>query len=407
MTDIKHATLNTISAQLRSGRITRRQALRMLGAIGGAAALPALASRVAAQDAATPEPIPTPVPGPRDDGTNLWQVTVGGMDMENAIDLQAFFPTDLTVNAGDAVHFAFMPMGMPGFHTVTFLSGGEAPALFVPDIVDGTPVASPEGLPRLVLNPAMVWPDGRDSYDGTGTVNSGVDAFRIDTGPYVLTFTAPGTYEYLCVPHGAVMKGTITVQEAGAELPMDQAGVDEQAAAEQAALVEEGMAAIAAAGSGMATPSADGGTTWDVLAGTGGMSQVRIMGFIPRELTIKVGDTVSWTNDSPGEPHTITFLGGDPQPEDILIEPQDAGPPKLIQSYTTILPAGDPEFDGTGFHNSGLTGLGPEFGAAFGLPEGPYQLTFTAAGEYPYYCILHASGPEDDMRMTGKVIVEA
>jgi plastocyanin len=252
----------------------------------------------------------------------------------------------------------------------------------------------------------MVWPDGRDSYDGTGFVNSGVDVFRAEAGPYVLTFTAPGTYEYLCVPHGAVMQGSITVQELGAELPMDQTGVDEQASAERATLVEEGMAAIAAAGEGTSTPSASGGTTWDVLAGTGGLSQVRIMGFLPREITINVGDTVSWTNGSPGEPHTITFLGGDPQPEDILIEPQDAGPPKLIQSYTTILPAGEPEFDGTGFHNSGLTGLPPEFGEAFGLPEGPYQLTFTAAGEFPYYCILHAGGPDDAMGMAGKVIVE-
>ena len=406
MTDIQHTLRNTIIAQLQSGRITRRQALRMFAAIGAAPALMTAGHTAVAQEASPTSPA-TPVPGPRDDGTNLWQVIVGGMDMENAIDLQAFFPSDLTINAGDDVHFAFMPMGMAGFHTVTFTSGGEVPELFVPDIVDGTPVPSPEGMPRLVLNPVMVWPDGRASYDGTGFVNSGVDVFRAELGPYVLTFTEPGTYEYMCVPHGAVMKGSITVQEQGAELPMDQAGVDEQAATERAALVEEGMAAIAAAGPGISTPSASGGTTWDVLAGTGGLSQVRVMAFLPREITIKVGDTVSWTNDSPGEPHTVTFLGGEPQPEDIIVEPQAAGPPKLIQSYTTILPAGEQEFDGTGFHNSGLTGLPPEFGEAFGLPEGPYHLTFTAAGEFPYYCILHAGGPDDAMRMTGKVIVEA
>ena len=28
------------------------------------------------------------------------------------------------------------------------------------------------------------------------------------------------------------------------------------------------------------------------------------------------------------------------------------------------------------------------------------------AGEYPYYCILHASGPDDEYGMTGKVIVQ-
>ena len=69
----------------------------------------------------------------------------------------------------------FAPMGVPGFHTVTFTSGAEIPPIFAPDIVNGTPVASPEGPPRLVINPAIAYPDGRTEYDGTGTVNSGVD----------------------------------------------------------------------------------------------------------------------------------------------------------------------------------------------------------------------------------------
>jgi plastocyanin len=391
---------------LERAQIDRRKMLQGLGALGLAAAGAGRISQAFAQDDATPV-TSTPVPGPRDDGTNLWQVTVGGMDMENAIDLQAFFPSELTINAGDAVHFAFMPMGMPGFHTVTFVSGGEVPPLFVPDVVDGTPVPSPEGPPRIILNPAMAWPDGRESYDGTGIANSGVDVFRADAGPYVLTFTAPGTYEYQCIPHGVVMKGTIVVQESGAELPMDQAGADEQGAAERAALIEEGKAAITEAEEAVATPSASGATTWDVLASAGGMSQARPMRFLPRELTIKAGDTVRWTDASIGEPHTVTFLGGEAQPEDSIVEPQAGGPPKIIQSYTTFLPSGDQEFDGTGYHNSGFLGLPPELGEMFGLLGDTYELTFTAPGEYPYYCILHSGGPEDEMGMAGKIIVEA
>ena len=42
----------------------------------------------------------------------------------------------------------------------------------------------------------------------------------------------------------------------------------------------------------------------------------------------------------------------------------------------------------------------------FGLLGDSYELTFTAAGEYPYYCILHAGGPDDEHGMVGKVIVE-
>ena len=104
----------------------------------------------------------------------FWKVQVGGMDMEAGIDRHAFFPKEMTVNAGDSIFWEFAPMGMPGFHTVTFSVRRRGPAdLFVPDIVDGTPVASPEGPPRLLFNPAIAFPDGRTDYDGTGTVNSG------------------------------------------------------------------------------------------------------------------------------------------------------------------------------------------------------------------------------------------
>ena len=148
------------------------------------------------------------------------------MDMETATDVHSFFPNEITVNAGDTIFYQFAPMGMPGAHTVTFTSGAEMPPLFMPDIVDGTPVASPEGPPRLMLNPALVLPDGRTEYDGTGMVNSGVDFLRMDQPAYTLTFTAPGTYEYACAFHSVVMKGKVTVQDAGASLPNDAAAYD-------------------------------------------------------------------------------------------------------------------------------------------------------------------------------------
>ena len=42
----------------------------------------------------------------------------------------------------------------------------------------------------------------------------------------------------------------------------------------------------------------------------------------------------------------------------------------------------------------------------FGLLGDSYELTFTKAGEYPYYCILHSGGPDDEHGMTGKIIVQ-
>ena len=407
MDNDKRHLVTEIMTRYMGGQISRRHALRLVGALGvGGLAIPTLARTAAqAQDEGTPMAMATPALGPQADGTNLWKVQVGGMDMEAGIDMHGFFPKDVTVNVGDSIFWQFAPMGMPGFHTVTFLSGAEVPPLFVPDMVDGTPVASPEGPPRLLLNPAFAFPDGRTDYDGTGTANSGLDVLRTpEEPPYMLRFTAAGTYEYQCAVHGLVMKGSVTVQEAGSDLPTDVAGYEEMGQQEIAAILSEGLAARDAAKA--ATPVAADGT-WDISAGAGGLSQARVMRFIPAEVTIKVGDTVRWTDRTVGEPHTVTFLGGTEPPEDTLVEPQQDGPPKLIQSYQTFLPAGEQTFDGTGYHNSGFLGLPPDIGGMFGLNGDSYELTFTTAGEYPYYCILHSSGPDDEYGMTGKVIVQA
>ena len=398
-----------ILARYQSGIITRRRALQLLSALGvtGLAA-PALSqSLTLAQDTASPVAMATPVLGPQADGSNVWRVQVGGMDMETGTDTHAFYPEEITINAGDSIFFQFAPMGMPGFHTITFTSGADIPPLFVPDVVEGTPVASPEGPPQIILNPMLAFPDGRTNYDGTGMTNSGLDVFRMDQGPYTLVFDTPGTYEYACAVHFVVMKGTVIVQETGAALPNDQAAYDAMADAKRTELVEIGKAAIAdaEAAAAAATPAASGATTRNVAAGVGGLTQARVMRFIPREITVKVGDTVRWTDQTTGEPHTVTFLGGTEPPEDTIVEPQPDGTPKFIQSYQTFLPAGDPSFDGTGYHNSGFLGQPPEVQQMFGLNGDTYDLTFTAAGDYPYYCILHSSGPDDPMGMVGKVTV--
>jgi plastocyanin len=203
------------------------------------------------------------------------------------------------------------------------------------------------------------------------------------------------------------MKGMVHVIEAGSELPLDAAGVQAAADAQRATLLEEGRAALAEIEPTLGQPAAADPTIWDVAAGVGGDSQARVMLFVPREVTIKVSDTIRWTNHQFAEPHTITFLGGTEPPEDVLVEPQPSGQPTFVQNTATFLPAGDSEYDGTGYHNSGFYGLPPEVSDIFGLPVENYSLTFTAAGEFPYYCILHAGGPDDEVGMAGKVIVEA
>jgi plastocyanin len=418
MDSTRHRIAAQVLRRYRSGQIPRREALRFLGALGlttagiGAIGLGAVSIKSTSagsvarggvhaghgslyaallrQDAGTPVAAATPTLGEQPDGTHLWKVRVAGLDEENLIDTQAFFPKEMTINAGDAIYFEFP--NPPGFHTVTLLSGGDVPPLFIPD-EEGAPAASPSaGPPTLVLNPQAAFPSGQDTYDGTGFVNSGLDVVRLPGDPpFVLTFTTPGTYEYQCIPHGVVMKATVIVQEAGAAHPEDQAAIDARAEQERAALIEEGKAEIAEYAEAVATARDDGSTLWEVAAGAG-EGQARVLRFLPDALEIKAGDTVRWVNHSKTEPHTVTFLGaGVEQPEDISVEPQPDGPPKIIQNPLTLFPQGGDVYNGEGYVNSGF--LGELNGQP--LPGGTeYELTFDTAGEYPYYCILHASGPE-------------
>jgi plastocyanin len=402
----------------RSGQIPRRDALRLLGALGlttagvGAIGLGAINTRstragslasggvhaghgnqyaaLLRQDTGTPAAVATPTLGEQPDGTHIWKVRVAGTDEENLIDTQAFFPKEITINSGDAIYFEFPTP--PGFHTVTFPSGQDVPPVFVAGEATGTPPASPPaGPPKLIINPETALPSGQTTYDGTSFVNSGLDVFRLPSDPpFMLTFTAPGTFKYQCIPHGAVMKATVVVQEAGSALPDDQAAVDARAEQERAALIEEGMAETAEYAEAKATTRDDGSTLWEVAAGAG-EGQARVLRFLPDTLEIKAGDTVRWVNHSETEPHTVTFLGvGVEQPED-TVEPQPSGPPTIVQSPLTFFPQGGEVYSGEGLFNSGF--LGKLAGEP--LPgDLEYELTFDTAGEFPYYCAIHGSGPE-------------
>ncbi len=377
--------------------IDRRAFLKAGGALGltglALTLLPRSARNASAHQDGTPPDAAAPVLGAQADGTNLWKVQVGGMDMENLLDLQAFFPGEITINAGDQIWFA---EGMPGFHTVFFPVDGEVPPAIIPDPEEASPAAGAP--PSLVLNSAVAFPTPSLVVDGTAPVNSGVDILWDPTVPTVLTFPTAGTYDYLCIPHQSVMKATVIVQEAGSELPMDQAGYDALAQEQMAALIEEGIAAIAEFAEATSEQQADGTTLWTAAAGAG-QGQARVMQMLPNELEIKVGDSVKWVIQSPGEPHTVTFVGsGETPPEDILPGAYADGSPKFAINPLTFLPQGGNSFDGTGYLNSGYMGI-PEIG----LPS-EFTATFTAPGEYIYYCILHGDAEGGGMAATLRVV---
>jgi plastocyanin len=174
-----------------------------------------------------------------------------------------------------------------------------------------------------MFNPAAAFPAGGPIYDGSGVLNSGLNVLLSPGQNFAPTFTAPGTYDFLCLVHPMMMKGTLTVQEAGAAVPHEQVDVDAIAADEIGKQIELGQA-LAATHGDAATPTSgtSGGTVWDVQAGDEGDEFV-LLRYFPDPLTIKAGDTVRWTDASKMEPHTVTFLGGEAPPDLVVPEPQE------------------------------------------------------------------------------------
>jgi plastocyanin len=132
------------------------------------------------------------------------QVVVG-ID-EDDVEYLRFLPEDLSIGVGDTVTWNARAGEAP--HTVSFLSGAEAPEFVLPE-----PQAA--GSPNLVFNPEVLAPSGGDTYSGSGFFNSGLLLGRDGPpdGPmsYALKFDTPGTFDYICLVHGPIMVGTITV----------------------------------------------------------------------------------------------------------------------------------------------------------------------------------------------------
>ena len=138
-----------------------------------------------------------------------------------------------------------------------------------------------------------------------------------------------------------------------------------------------------------AVPS--GPQTWHV--SVGGQSPdgaVQGEAYYPHVITVDVGDTVVWTLRS-GEPHTVTFFGTGPLPEECAAASDFAPCP---------VPPPSP-YDGTSFVGSGIM-IPPGFNwdDNFPLPHGnvTFSLTFGNPGAFVYLSVVQAG-------MQGVVIV--
>lgn len=308
--------------------------------------------------------------------------------------LNMFLPAKLAIRAGDKVTFRSR-----GFHTVSYTAGAAPGPPFVPDPSGAKygPIADSAGAPfffgalqKIVYNLASFAPAGTGRVDGSAAVSTGILAPGEDgkTATATLTFPKVGRYAILCLIHPG-MTQSITVKRKIARIPT-AAAVKKQAVKETAA----GWAAITR----LAKAPVPAGT---VLMGRG--NKATVLGYFPAKSTIKAGSTIHFESASASEPHNVVFgppdyIEGFMKATDLLPAAPDA--PNQVSPALAYGTEGGPYVytganHGNGFMATPLASLAP------GFPVRATDVTFTKAGTYHFFCLLH--GPE----MAGDITVTA
>ncbi len=308
-----------------------------------------------------------------------YTVLVGAEDASTGASAFLFFPDTLRIHVGDTVHWQ---RNTNEVHTVTFLAGTTLPPFNVP---------APPGLPSPTMrNPLIAFPvaPAHGQYDGSTFATSGIfgpdeDLYEVDS--FDLTFTKPGTYNYVCVVHGARMSGQIIVVNRDHDVPSPRE-VDQRARHLIAEALEDAPDAIELADADVPPPTqnGDGTTTHYVLVGYT-VGHLDLLRFFPDELTVQPGDTIEWmfNPDSMQMAHTITFLNGTPAPDDIIPVPQDHGPPLLVVNPEIVFAQNaDQPLTRNGVYSSGTLKVGDTL-PTFSLKIGDIS------GQEVYQCLLH------------------
>lgn len=327
----------------------------------------------------------------------------------------AFFPQSVRVRQGDTITWR---LSGDEVHTTAFVAGTAAdkatggiqdPLGPGGQTIPGFAAPIPGGGPTdVMLHPQLAFPTRApgapiESYSGSGFLNSGVllkqplEPGAAPNDTFSVTFPAAGTFPYVCLVHPNYMIGTVEVVPPGADAP-DQEAIDARARAEIAPML--GMldeARLQAQMFARSEPGPNGSSLWFVRAGTNevhsGDARGQVMDFLPKDLTVRAGDTVVWGS---GYFHTVTFAPTPPLPEFFIIRPQPNGPPQLVLNPQVILPAKpSPIFDPTQYFNS--ADIGPFSPAGFS-----WALGFETPGTFEYVCLVHP-----DLGMKGTVTVLA
>lgn len=99
---------------------------------------------------------------------------------------------------------------------------------------------------------------------------------------------------------------------------------------------------------------------------------VQLNEFAPVQVTVNVGDSVTWSLDST-EFHDVVFTAGGAPPD--FVQPGADG---VFLNPLAVLPQGGSSYDGSDMVASGLLNKGQS-----------WSVMFTKAGTYPYFCAIH------------------
>ncbi|MFP5317218.1 MAG: hypothetical protein ACLGI2_02865 [Acidimicrobiia bacterium] len=291
------------------------------------------------------------------------EVTVRALNVPDDLSIAVlmYLPQSITVTQGSTVAWALTG---PEPHSVTFFPVGE-----------GVP---PLGSDRSLFAPTPA-PDG--AHDPRRLVNSGlVPRGPPPVAPFKLRFDAVGTYTYHCVLHPQMI-GTVRVTTGGSEADTP-ARVNERGERELRQWAAEGREAKRRLTSGppASSPNPDGSLTWTVAMGAS-TAHTEVLAFAPVTADLRPGDAVAFVNDSYA-PHTATFPGERPPPEDPS-SPEAAVP----------LPGPSPQPLPSGGEPAGTGTVPAASPAGSGLPLAARSFTFVVpqSGEFPYVCVYHRS----------------
>lgn len=299
-----------------------------------------------------------------------------------AVTTNAFYPSKLTVNAGDSVRFT-----PAGFHNVDIPKKGGSGIPFI--VPTGQKVAGAldaagapfwfNGQDAMSLNPefgAAGW-GKKFTYTGAKGINSGLPPEKAKA--MTVKFSKAGSYTVLCDLHPG-MKATVKVAKKGAKVPT---------AKQDAAALKKQTDATVKDAKGLESTNPGANTVALGVAAKGGLEY---MGMVPATLTVARGTTVKFVMTKGSyEAHTASFGPGDINDGASYIgaiaksfESPAIDPRGLYPSDVTPVSL-SPATHGNGFWSSGVLDASS---ATQQLP-GEASVKFDTAGTYNFYCLIH------------------